>query len=230
MSLYHLTLQSGNIKTGPIPVSTSTRETCPPACPFYERGCYAKGGPLGIHWSIVTKGERGTPWEDFVFTVSQLPAGTFWRHNQAGDLPGTGNSIDTKALGQLVRANGGKRGFTYTHKPLVGDGNQETANRAAVRFSNGHGFTVNLSANTLCHADILSDLDAGPVVVVLPSGFGSRGKTPKGRDVVLCPAQKVDGMTCNKCRLCAKADRSVIIGFRAHGAASKAVQSIADSK
>jgi len=178
----------------------------------------------------VTKGDRGTPWADFVFTVSQLPAGTFWRHNQAGDLPGSGNSIDTKALGHLVKANEGKRGFTYTHKPLIGNGNQETANRAAVRFSNGHGFTINLSANTLSHADTLSDLDAGPVVVVLPSGFGVRGKTPAGRDVVLCPAQKVDGMTCNKCRLCAKSDRSVIIGFKAHGAGAKVVQAIADFK
>jgi hypothetical protein len=178
----------------------------------------------------VTKGERGTPFADFVFTVSQLPANTFWRHNQAGDLPGSGNSIDTKALGQLVKANEGKRGFTYSHKPVLGNGNQETANRASVRFANGNGFTVNLSANTLSHADTLSDLDAGPVVVVLPSGFGSRGKTPKGRDVVLCPAQKVEGMTCDKCRLCAKADRGIIIGFRAHGAGAKAVQSIADSK
>jgi len=230
MSLYHLTLQSGNVKTGPIPVSTSSRETCPPACPFFAKGCYAKGGPLGIHWAIVTKGERGTPFADFVFTVSQLPAGTFWRHNQAGDLPGSGNSIDVQSLGQLVKANSGKRGFTYTHKPVLGDGNQETMNRASVRFSNLNGFTINLSANTLSHADTLSDLDAGPVVVILPSGFGVRGKTPGGRDVVLCPAQKVDGITCDKCRLCSKANRSVIIGFKAHGAGAKAVQSIADSK
>lgn len=230
MSLYHLTLQSGNAKTGPIPVSTSTRETCPPACPFYERGCYAKGGPLGIHWSIVTKGERGTPFADFVFTVSNLPKGTFWRHNQAGDLPGFGNSIDTDSLGSLVKANSGKRGFTYTHKPVIGNGNQETANRAAIRHANLNGFVINLSANTLSHADALSEADAGPVVVVLPTGFGSRGKTPAGREVVLCPAQKVDSMTCDKCRLCSKPNRSVIVGFRPHGQSSKAVQSIADGK
>ena len=185
---------------------------------------------MGIHWAIVTRGERGIPFADFVFTVSQLPANTFWRHNQAGDLPGVGDSIDTEALSQLVRANGGKRGFTYTHKPVLGDGNQATANRAAVRFANGRGFTVNLSANTLSHADTLADADAGPVVVVLPSGFGARGKTPGGRDVVLCPAQKVEGMTCDKCRLCSLADRPFIVGFQPHGSAAKAVQSIADGK
>ena len=58
-------------------------------------------------------------WQSFLSAIYSLPVGQLWRHNQAGDLPGIGNKIDVKQLGQLVKASEGKRGFTYTHKPLT---------------------------------------------------------------------------------------------------------------
>jgi hypothetical protein len=58
--MFHLTLKSRNVKTGPIPVSTSTRKTCPDSCPFKNNGCYAESGPLAIHWKAVTQGKRLT--------------------------------------------------------------------------------------------------------------------------------------------------------------------------
>lgn len=226
-SLFHLVPVSSNSKTGPIPVSTSARDTCPPSCPFYSRGCYAGGGPLGIHWRKVSGGTRGVSWPGFLAAVARLRPGQLWRHNQAGDLPGPGDRIDTQALAQLVDANRGKRGFTYTHKPCTGDDNQATANRSAVRFASGHGFTVNLSANSLRHADTLAALDAGPVVAVVPSDFPDRGETPGGLRVVVCPAQRIPGMSCDRCRLCSLANRSFVIGFRPHGSARKTVDRIA---
>jgi hypothetical protein len=51
-----LTLVSRNAKTGPIPVSTTTRETCPDVCPFRkdnEGGCYAEGGPIRMGIALV---------------------------------------------------------------------------------------------------------------------------------------------------------------------------------
>ena len=56
----HLTLRSANAKTGPIPVSTSSIQTCPPSCLLKEAGCYANSGPLAIHWKAVNEGRRGT--------------------------------------------------------------------------------------------------------------------------------------------------------------------------
>jgi len=59
----HLTLKSANAKTGPIPVSTTSKESCPTDCAM--RGeCYAASGPLALHWSAVTlvaanRGRRG---------------------------------------------------------------------------------------------------------------------------------------------------------------------------
>ncbi len=212
---YHLTLKSANAKTGPIPVSTTSAATCPNACPFKKSGCYADGGPLALHWAAVTSGKRGTDFATFVGTIKLLPKGQLWRHNQAGDLPGAGDSIDAIALSELVVANAGKRGFTYTHKPMA-----DAANAAAVRDANAGGFTVNLSANNLEHADELASLNVGPVVVVVASDQTGNTVTPAGRKVVICPATVRDDVSCATCQMCQR-QRDTIIGFPAHGASVK---------
>ena len=113
----YLKRRSRNEKTGMMPVSTTSAVTCPPSCPFAGgRGCYAGEGPLAMHFRAVTAKQRGTPWKQFVRDVEGLPAGEMWRHNQAGDLPGKGEEIDPEEMAALVRANAGKRGYTYTHK------------------------------------------------------------------------------------------------------------------
>lgn len=63
---YHITRKSGNKKTGNMVVTTSSQKTCPDACPFKKKGCYADGGPLLMHWSKVTEGDRGLPFEQFL--------------------------------------------------------------------------------------------------------------------------------------------------------------------
>lgn len=226
--MYALTTKSRNAKTGPIAVSTSTRETCPDACPLKGSGCYAEAGPLGMFWAKVSSGRAGMAWRDFVAAVRALPRGTMMRHNQAGDLPGRGDTIDAVALSELVAAAQGLKAFTYTHKPMT------RANAAAVRDANARGFTVNLSANNLAHADALADTGAGPVAVVLPGAAEDMARearkrgvpvptlaTPRGRKVVVCPATYRDDVTCKACGLCAIASRKVVVGFPVHGASHK---------
>ena len=216
----HLTLKSANEKTGPIPVSVTGADTCPPSCPFAGGGCYAKGGPLALHWRKVSTGERGMSWGDFVAAIDNLPAGQLWRHNAAGDLPGAGESIDPAALGQLVAANRGRRGFTYTHKT------QDQANFQWIRAANDWGFTVNMSANDLAHADMLADTGAGPVVTVLPIDAPPKTITPAGRVVITCPATYRDNVSCATCELCAHANRSTIVGFPAHGPSKRKAEKV----
>ncbi len=221
---YHLQLKSTNEKTGRIPVSTSTALTCADSCPLKGNGCYAEGYPLKGRWQEVTDGKRGVNWQKFVGTVAALPEGQLWRHNQAGDLPGNGDIIDAYAMGELVEANRGKRGFTYTHKPHdLGD------NLAAVSQANMAGFTVNWSANNLAHADQLTALNAGPVAVVLPADVSGNVAvaTPAGRKVVVCPATYRDDVNCASCGLCAVRDRKVIVGFPAHGNAKRKASNVA---
>jgi hypothetical protein len=207
---YHFTRKSANAKTGPIPVTTTAAESCPPSCPL-TTSCYAKQGKLSLHWNKVTAGERGGTLDDLCASIAALPDGQLWRHNQAGDLPGTGDHVDAIALAQLVRANTGRRGFTYTHKPMSGE------NAAAVASANASGFTINLSANDLAHADELAALAIGPVVTLLAPDVTANTVTPSGRAVIVCPATQRDDVTCASCQMCQRATRSTVIGFPAHG-------------
>jgi hypothetical protein len=134
-------------------------------------------------------------------------------------LPGLGEDIDATALSGLVKANQGRRGWTYTHKHTT------AANRDAIRAANANGFTVNLSANSLAHADELASYDCGPVAVVLPSDQNENTVTPEGRKVVICPATQRDNVTCASCGLCQK-QRGAIVGFPAHGASAKKVSAL----
>ncbi len=226
----HLSLQSANKKTGPIPVSTTSSETCPPSCAFYNAGCYAKLGHVAMHWRRVDEG-RGGSWDAFVGQVSTLPDnayGNLWRHNQAGDLPGNGETLDTTRLAELVDANAQAqmRGFTYTHKPL-----RTKRERDAIRKANQRGFTVNLSGNNPTHADALADLQIAPVVTVLPDTISGNVDlyTPAGRRIVVCPATYRDDTTCASCQLCQRVDRKVIVGFPAHGQSHAKASTVASA-
>lgn len=214
--LAHLSIKSGNAKIGPIPVSTSSAETCPAACPFRDGGgCYADYGPLSIHWRKISAGQRGSAWSEFCKMIERLPFGQLWRHNQAGDLPGKSNRIDRRKLRQLVKANVGKRGWTYTHKPLT------PTNIEAIRHANENGFTVNISANSAVDAaKIVLENPGLPVVCVLPSDTSDKVQAVDGVRVVTCPATLRD-ITCEECKLCQRSERDFVIGFPAHGSGKK---------
>lgn len=224
---YVLNPVSGNAKTGPMPVSTSNSSTCPDACPIKLKGCYAKYGPVGMHWRKLDEGtsRNAKEWGDFLQDVKRIARGSLWRHNQAGDLNGVEGTdrIDHVKLLELVKVNNGKRGFTYTHYDTINNG----LNRAAVKAANVKGFTINLSGNDVNHADQLKALNIAPVVVLMPRDAEKVSYTPAGNKVVICPAENTDKVNCLTCGLCAKADRDYIIGFRAHGTAAKTVEIIA---
>lgn len=225
--LYHLTESSSNGKTGPIPVSTSSWDTCPDSCPLKGHGCYVVG-PIFFHWREVSENRRGIPLYAFCDAIKKLPRGQLWRHNQAGDLPGENQAIDTEKLSKLVAANAGRRGYTYTHKPVLDsqDG-PVAANREAIAAANRAGFTINLSANGLAHADKLAELNIGPVTTLCPDENPANRFTPEGRKVVICPAQTREGVNCATCGLCQKANRSCIVGFLPHGSQKKKALEIA---
>ncbi len=216
--MYYINHVSGNTKTGPMPVSMTGRATCPPSCAFYGNGCYAETGHINIHW----KKQTTLSLLEFCKEIRHIPARQLWRMNQAGDLPGHGETIDIPALQQITRANKNKRGFTYTHKYTTAE------NLDAIQAANNSGFTVNLSANNAGHADKLADTGL-PVVVVVPLDAPKVSHTPKGRKIVSCPNHFNKRITCHRCGLCQIKDRKYIIGFHPVGVRMKIVDSIARS-
>ena len=208
---YHYIKKSANSKTGPIPVTYSQRETCPPSCPHYRADCYAEDFYTSMAWNKVP--QRGGNLAQLCESIAALPAGQLWRHNVAGDLPGEGESVDPAALGEIVKANIGRRGFTYTHKKSLDA--IEWAQQATA-----WGFTVNLSADDAGEADSLADSGL-PLTCIVPMDTPEKTTTPGGLPIVICPAQTRDNVSCSTCQLCQRADRQVIIGFRAHGSRAR---------
>jgi hypothetical protein len=214
----HLTRFSRNVKTGPIPVSTTSRSTCPPTCGFFEE-CYAKYGNLSVHWRRVDNGARSIGWTAFCDEISRLPRRQLWRHNQAGDLPGNGVVIDEAAMRQLIEANRGKRGFTFTHYPLT------PHNVNMLRLAKRSGFTVNVSCDSLSDSDRIGKSFDLPRAVMLPSTEKRKVfRRPNGDKVLVCPATYRDDMQCMNCGICYEpsADRAVI-GFPAHGTKKRVI-------
>lgn len=209
---------SSNKKTGPMPTTYTSRDSCPPSCPHYLADCYAEAGfHTRMIWNKVP--ERGLDLDGLTAAIKRLPLGQIWRANVAGDLPGDGEQVDAYALGQIVKANRGRRGFTYTHKK-----SPEAVQWA--KHATAWGFTVNLSADDAGEADTLAATGA-PVVCIVPMDTPKHTTTPEGRPILVCPAQTTDYMTCALCQLCQKAERRQIIGFRAHGTKAKQTESLA---
>jgi hypothetical protein len=204
---YQAVKQSANLKTGPIPVTYSQRDTCPPSCPHYLDDCYAEGFHTRMTWDKIPA--RGVELGALISFIQAMKPGQLWRHNVAGDLPGEGETIDAAALGEIVAANTGRKGFTYTHK-------KSPDAITWARHATAWGFTINLSADDAGEADTLA-AHGLPVVCIVPMDTPKHTTTPGGLPILVCPAQTVDYMTCALCGLCQKADRRQIIGFRAHG-------------
>jgi hypothetical protein len=236
MDKYLITKKTANAITGPIMVTTSARVTCPSSCSLRKNGdgplaglCYAEHGALGgFIWTSLDRAQPGDhilngirvyDFAELLYAIRSLPAGALWRHNIAGDLPSNNKTtIDRSALRAITAANKGRRGFTFTHYDVL----TNLANRQAIEEANRNGFRVNLSGNSLQHADELADLRIAPVTVILPAGTKRNTVTPKGRTVVVCPTS-THGVTCADCGLCSRM-RSTITGFPASGGLKSVVK------
>ena len=221
MVLVHITKKSSNMKTGAIPVTTTEESSCSPSCPFINSGCYAKSGPLALHWKKVSNGTQKnlTNWDGLCSFIKDQEPNQLIRINQSGDLPHLNGDIDQDLLKQLVKANKGRKAYTYTHHKM------NRQNFDAIEQANKNGFTINVSTESLIKADRVIDLGL-PAVTVVNSKDKPPTKTPKGRKVVVCPAQLSNKkVTCKTCKLCSK-QRSYVIAFIAHGSQAKKVNEV----
>jgi hypothetical protein len=233
--LYYFTRVSSNRKTGPMPVTTASKKTCPTSCPLQDNGCYAEAGPIAILWRAVTNASKGISFAELCRKIRRLPRGQIWRYGQAGDLPGEGDEIDGEQLRDLAAANARRPAIVFTHKPPTAVNLRHL--RAAVEL----GLHINLSANTLSEADDLASTGLS-VVTILSSEYGrhyqetlqayrARRKalpnhTPGGLRIAICPATYLD-VTCVECQVCCRArSNGTVMGFPAHASGSKYVDAV----
>lgn len=212
-----LTLPSGNSKTGPIAVSTTARESCPPTCPLHDNGCYGEDYRTRLHWDRVSRQERGTTYEHFVRQVQALPSYTMLRHNVTGDLIHRSGAVVTSALLALAAASRHlAAAWTFTHHLRT------PANRAAFQAAAAAGLVVNCSTESRSEAARLHNSGMPAVCVVPPDAPAVFHHD--GVRFVVCPAsRKGSDIQCINCGgrygkpLCAQANRPFVITFPAHG-------------
>jgi hypothetical protein len=215
---------STNRKLGPIPSCKVTASTCPPSCAWFNHGCFGESHILREHWRRVET--DGLSWGAFIQAVSQLPRGQLWRYAEVGDLPGIGESIDSGAMLELLVANHGKRGFTYTHKR-----SDLRALKLCVDMAKVHGFTVSVSCDNLEQVDYYRRHGFSSLVVTLPERAPDKLITPEGYTVRVCWAELDDTVTCFRCRACANpSEKRPVIAFRAHGQCKQWVSTQADTQ
>lgn len=222
LSLFHLSRVSSNKKTGPIAVTTTSKNSCPASCGM-RSACYAATGPLALHWSAVSDGRRSKQWRDHLDDLATLPIGSALRLNQAGDLvAGATGRLSRAFLFGLVDVVKRRKlqAWTYTHHDhTCGD------NAALLRRANREGLTVNVSTETEESADraIASGLPA--VLAVSSQEARKAWRTAEGNLVKVCPAQCRD-TDCSRCMLCHRRGSKVIIAFLAHGTRKKAADAM----
>lgn len=184
--------------------------------------CYADAGfHTRIHWDKVTSGERGFPFGEFITAVCNLPTGSMFRHNVAGDLWHEEGKINFHRLLKLSRAVAHlKAAWTYSHHKLT------AANLLRIRGAIALGFTVNASCESQSEAADLVKRGIPAVVVVKPEFTGTT--IVDGVRIVQCPATRAGSeVTCASCGgkngrpLCAVPDRGFAIAFPAHGKKAK---------
>lgn len=210
----HFNPSSSNTQLGPIPASTTEKKSCPDSCPV-KSTCYAKFHFQGSHWKKVEK--TGMEWGDFLKKVKRMQRGQLWRHNVSGDLPHNDGVINGQDVFDLVGANKGRKGFTFTHHDHTNE-----VNLGIIKFANSSGFTINRSFESLGMADAYMTEHNLPAVCIVPSTESRRFFTlSSGRKVIVCPAKIHEDVNCSKCGLCADANRKAIICFPSHGTAKR---------
>lgn len=223
-----LTKKSGNGKTGPIAVSTTSRKSCSPVCAFHPDnggGCYAEAGYYTkLHWDAITAEKRGEPAEKFIASVAKLPRSSMFRHNVAGDLWHDNGAILRDKVWALADAcKGLEAAWTYTHHLRT------ASNLLAIRGAIQKGLTVNLSTEVKSEAAKWAQ-SGMPTVCTVKSDEPDHFEVD-GVKFHRCPATyENSSVQCANCGggrpLCSRPDRSFVVTFPVHGkSAAKAAKS-----
>lgn len=212
-------LKSGNRKIGTMAATyRMVGQTCPSSCPLLVQGCYAKGGPVGIHQ--LKSGHSEADGAILLEFIGKLPVGEILRHHVSGDMF-YGDEPDAVYIAGMNAAHDTRpdvKGYTYTH---------------GWRKLDPKSFARTLAVNASCDTwdEVAQAQAAGwATVTVIPEDETRRRfKQPAHLDgemvmldVVVCPNQTVD-LKCKDCKLCMKADRPFVVAFKAHGSAKRIV-------
>lgn len=227
---------SSNKKTGDIIQSYSSRSTCPESCIFKNNGCYADNYPTSHNWNRCDNPQDTRYVSNSEQLSISLKAAVFdklrknpdckkvlFRHNVAGDIATEGTSfIDKNRVETIARVieevnktvGNVLYSYTYTHCK-IDDNAVDIIRDASIR-----GFLINASCETIREVIRAKSSEINAVIASVNPEETKKELKNVGIHSVQCPAQVREDIDCNKCQLCAKNRKAVII-FAVHGKASK---------
>lgn len=228
---FFLKENTSNEKTGPIAALKTSMNTCPDSCQWKENGCYAKYGPIVIHWRKLHL--VGINFETVCKNIRRLVRGEYLRLFEAGDCPGDGKyTLYKKACIELSKSCKHLIAFGYSHY-------RPNKNNLPIFKEMNKNCTVNLSADNLTIADKYFKTGL-PVVAIIPKDSPNVFYTEDGNKVIKCPHAQIlerdakghptrrkvkNCMNCakgsGKGPLCFWQDRDFIVGFEPHGSGAK---------
>jgi len=230
----HVTAQSGNAKTGNIPVTYRPMTTCANDCAFLPEsyaaelvaagrrdpsipaagGCYGTGRIFGMarkYAATVTAGEVRAK------LAKAAKSARFLRDRVVGDIMTESGEIDHEYIENVaaLAVESDLIPFGYTH--AWRDMSRDDVERIAAT-----GYVMNASCET--RDDVRAAIDLG-MPVTIASDIVSDGETfarPDGTNarIVTCPAQTRE-TNCAACGLCARKDRAAVVRFEIHGTSKK---------
>ena len=227
---------SSNKKTGDIIQSYSSRATCPDSCIFKKNGCYADDYTTSRQWNRCDNPQDTRYVSNSEQLSISLKAAVFdklrknpdckkvlFRHNVAGDIATEGTSfIDKNRVETIVKAiveankvvDNVLHGYTYTHCKI--DDNAV----GIIQDASSKRFLINASCETVGEVKHAKSFGINAVIASVNPEETKKELKNIGLHSIQCPAQVREDVDCNKCQLCAKNRKTVII-FAVHGKASK---------
>lgn len=186
-----------------MPATYRNRESCPTTCPFMRNGCYADGRIFAIS---VKHGKDDAEFADLLALADTMKEAGAIRLNVSGDFLDDNEMPDWKYIGacnELATLRPDVKFIAYTHA---------WRQLSPADFK----FTVNASCET--PEDLTEAILGGWQAVVVDDG-SMIGTKVAGRNVLQCPQQYRDDVTCDNCRACsADTPTRPVIAFLIHGA------------
>jgi hypothetical protein len=212
---YQFVANSHNKKTGAMPVTSTSSNSCPVTCGLYN-DCYGKSSYTRLQWDKLDK--KGIDFNQLMNLINSLRKNSPIRFNVVGDLTNNNGIIDSNKLIKLANTvkNRALNMILYTHLEL------SYLNVAAFKLAFLKGLHINISCETIDKAKQALNYGLNSVIV-LP--MGSINKVLKIDDfiIVRCPNEYNAKIQCVNCMLCSKdrVQKRVVIAFTAHSTTKK---------
>lgn len=213
--------KSDNAKVGECAATYAAQQSCPSYCPFFDGGgCYAEAGRLfmGVTQRLNENAERErADWHDVAIAEARaiyemdVIRGRPMRLHTVGDCQNDEAAKIVAAAAEWYMDVGGGPVWGYTH-----------AWRVVARSSWGR-VSILASCESAEQVELARARGYAPSIVVETFAAARKYEGAGGLEILPCPAQTRDDVTCASCRLCMNdlgiKERGYAIGFELHGTA-----------